>query len=317
MPRLDTRHVTIAVAALAGLGCQLAFAVPPGQISWTAQATCEYRAIAAQHPDPRLRGGDFLATKFCGTLRLPREYEAARDVIDDNPEAQAGFFYVNARTRHIDEQLLAAAHEGITQVVVLGAGLDSRAYRFHDGSPNVTFFEVDLPAMIRAKRSVVARVFGKLPRYVRYVPIDFDAQTLDSALPAAGYDSTKKSLFIVEGVTMYVNLAGDEATFAFIRRHSPAGSRLVFDYVLRRVVEGSFEGLYAASSQAKGLARIGEPFVTGWAPAEVRRLLRQHGLSLVRDLDDMELTGRYLIGSNGKPDGKLPNWQRVIDAEVR
>ena len=315
--RVLARHLGIAAAAFAGLGFQIAFAVPPGQISWTAQATCEYRAIAALSPDSRVKGGDFLAAQFCGTLRLPREYEAARDVIDDNPEAQAGYFYVNARTHHVDEQLVVAAREGITQVVVLGAGFDSRAYRFHDAYPNVMFFEVDLPAMISAKQSVVARVLGKLPQYVRYVPVDFDARTLDSELPAAGYDSAEKSLFIVEGVTMYVNLAGDEATLEFIRRHSPAGSRLVFDYVLRRVVEGDFEGLYAASTQAKALARIGEPFVTGWTPAEIHRILQQHGLRVVRDLDDGELTRRYLIGSNGKPDGRLPNWQRVIDAKVR
>ena len=312
----STRQVTIAVAAFAGLACQPAHSVPPGQISWTAQATCEYRAIAAEHPDPKLRGDDFLATKFCGPLRLPREYEAARDVMDDDREAYAGFFYVNARTRHVDDQLKAAARAGVTQVVVLGSGFDSRAYRFHDAYPKVMFFEIDLPPTIRAKQSVVIRTFGKLPPYVSYVPVDFDAQTLDSELPAAGYDSTKKSLFIVEGVTMYVDLAGDEATLEFIRRHSPTGSRLVFDYVLRRVIEGDYEGLYTASAVAKGLARIGEPLVTGWTPDDAHSFLQKHGLKLVRDLDEAELTRRYLTGSNGKPDGRLPNWMRIIDAEV-
>jgi methyltransferase (TIGR00027 family) len=308
----------LAAAGLAALGLShAAHAVPPGEVSLTAQATCEYRAIAAQHPDPRLRNRDQLATKFCGPLRLPKEYEAARDVMNDNPEAYAGFFYVNARTHHIDEQLEAAVREGVTQVVVLGAGFDSRAYRFHDAYPQLAFFEVDLPATLRAKQSAVLRVLGQLPQYVRYVPVDFDTLTLESALPAAGYDSVRKSLFILEGVTMYVNAAGVEATIDFIGRRSPSGSRVVFDYVLRQVVEGNYDGLYAASSEAKGLARIGEPFVTGWTPAVAHDFLRRHGMELIRDLDDGELTPRYLIGSNGKPDGRLPNWLRIIDARVR
>lgn len=99
--------------------------------------------------------------------------------------------------------------------------------------------------------------------------------------------------------------------------NSPAGSRVVFDYILHQVIEGRYEGLYAASKQAKGLASVGEPFVTGWTPVEAHGFIALHALRLIDDLDDRELTRRYLIGSNGKPDGKLPDWMRIIDAEVR
>jgi hypothetical protein len=90
----------------------------------------------------------------------------------------------------------------------------------------------------------------------------------------------------------------------------------VFDYALRRVVEGDYDGLYAASSAVRGLARIGEPLVTGWTPSEAHRILQQHGLELIRELDEAELTHRYLIGSDGKADGRLPGLVRVIDAKV-
>jgi methyltransferase (TIGR00027 family) len=292
-------------------------AVPPDKISWTARATCEYRALAAQHPDPKLRGGDSYAGKLCGTLRLPREYEAARDVIDDDPEAYAGFFGVNARTHFIDDQLKRAAARGITQVVVLGAGFDSRAYRFHGAYPKIAFFEVDLPATIAAKRTAVARVLGSLPAYVHYVAIDFERQKLEDVLPGAGYDARRRTFFVLEGVTMYVNEAGDAATFEFVGRHSPKGSRLVYDYILRRVVEGDYDGLYAARSEAKGVARLGEPYVTGWTPAEAARFAARHGLEVVEDLDARALTRRYLIGSNGKPDGRPADYGRLVVARVR
>jgi methyltransferase (TIGR00027 family) len=292
-------------------------AVPPEGISWTARATCEFRALAAQHPDKKLKNRDSLATKLCGPVMLPREYEAARDVIDDNPEAYAGFFYVNARTRYIDHLLERAARQGASQIVVLGAGFDSRAYRFHRNYPKVAFFEVDLPATIRAKEDAVARALGAVPRYVHYASIDFDKQTLDSVLSNAGYDPGKRTFFILEGVTMYVSEAGIGTTLAFIGKHSPSGSTVVFDYILRRVADGDYADLYAASAEAKGVARIGEPFVTGWTSDEAAAFAAQYGLAVLEDLGAPELTRRYLTGSNGKPDGRIPEWYRIIDAKVR
>lgn len=294
-----------------------ALPVPPGAVSKTAEATCEFRAIAAQHPDRRLRSADRLAGKLCAPLLLPREYQAARDVIDDNPEAYAGFFYVNARTRYIDRQLERAARGGIEQVVILGAGFDSRAYRFHGRHPRVTFFEVDLPAMVRAKAQVMSRLLGAAPSYVRYVAVDFDRQTLEGELPRAGYDETRRTLFILEGVTMYVGEAGIGATFDFMARRAPRGSRVLYDYILRRVAEGDYAGLYAASTAAAGVARLGEPFVTGWTPAEAAAFAGRHGLAVREDLDAAALTRGYLTGSNGKPDGRIPEWYRIARAEVR
>jgi methyltransferase (TIGR00027 family) len=304
-------------AALVLAAAQSALAVPPGAVSKTAESSCEFRAVAAQHPDPRLRNGDRLAARLCGAVLLPREYAAARDVIDTDPEAYSGYFYVNARTRYVDRQLEAAARRGIGQVVILGAGFDSRAYRFHRRYPKIAFFEVDLPAMVQAKAQVVARLLGAAPGYIRQVSVDFERQTLEEELPRAGYDTRQRTLFILEGVTMYVGAAGVGATFDFMSRHAPRGSRVVFDYILRRVAEGDYSGLYAASATAKGVARMGEPFVTGWTPAEARAFARRHGLDVRQDLDAAALTRGYLTGSDGKPDGRIPDWYRVVRAEVR
>lgn len=309
--------VLVTAAALSCAGARLALAVPPGSVSQTAAATCELRAIAAQHPDPKLRSRDYLAKRFCGTVFLPREYEAARDVIDSDPERHAAFFFVNARTRHIDRRLDRAAAAGVAQVVVLGAGFDSRAYRFHRRYPRLAFFEVDLPATIQAKERAVRRLLGTLPGYVHFASIDFETQRLENVLAGAGYDPAKKTLFILEGVAMYVAEPGLGATFEFMRSHSPPGSLLVYDYVLRRVVEGDYAGLYYASSAARGVAFLGEPFVNGWTPEEAAAYARRHGLKVLDDLDWAELTSRYLTGTDGMPDGRLPDWQRIIDAQVR
>lgn len=292
-------------------------AVVEGTVSSTAGYVCDYRAIAALHPDPRLRNKDRLAAKLCTATILPRDYALARSLIDTDPEGYSGYFFVNARTLHIDAQLAKAVAEGASQVVVLGAGYDSRAYRFHQAYPKLVFFEVDLPAMVRVKKLAVERLYGRLPRQVRYAPIDFNTQTLGGVLAAAGYDPRARSLFIIEGVVMYVNDPGNSATFDFIRRNSPSGTRVVYDYVLRRVVEGDYDGLYGAKRLAQGVASVGEPFVNGWTPEEAAAFAARHGLEVIDDLDDAELTRRYLTNSRGQPDGRMPDWQRIIDARVR
>jgi methyltransferase (TIGR00027 family) len=309
--------VRVAAAVILLALARTAQPVSPGAVSKTAEATCEFRAIAAQHPDPRLRNADRYAARLCGATLLPRDYEAARGVIDDNPEAFAAYFYVNARTRYIDHQLRRAARRGVEQVVILGAGFDSRAYRFHGPHPRITFFEVDLPATIRAKEQAVSKMLGAAPGYVRYVPVDFDRQALESELPRAGYDAKRRTLFVLEGVTMYVGKAGIGATFDFMARRAPRGSLVVFDYILRRVAEGDYAGLYAASGAAKGVARLGEPFVTGWTPAEAAAFAGRHGLAVREDLDAAALERGYLTGSDGKSDGRIPEWYRVVRAEVR
>jgi methyltransferase (TIGR00027 family) len=237
-------------------------------------------------------------------------------MIDAEAEGLSAFFYVNARTRHIDARLDEAAAQGCTQVVVLGSGFDSRAYRFHDSHPKLRFFEVDLPTTIDLKKERVTRMLGTLPNYVSYAPIDFNTESLEEVLGKAGYDPARKTFFILEGVTMYVNDAGNRATLRFVSQHSRSGSLLVYDYVLRRVIDGDYADLYGARSSAEGVARMGEPFVTGWTPQQAAAFAQESGLTVLDDLGPEELTRRYLTGSDGHPDGRTTNWQRIIDVKV-
>lgn len=297
-------------------GLQPALAVPEGQISYTAEVVCAYRAIAAQHPDPKLRNPDDLAAKLCaGTTNLPRTYAGARSFIISD-EGYASYFYVNARTHYIDQALKRAAAAGATQVVVLGAGFDSRAYRFRQSHPEVTFFEVDLPATIEAKKIRLAGIFGAVPDYVRFAAIDFNKQRLEDVLPALGYDAKQRTFFILEGVLMYVHEAGNSATLGFIEKNSAPGSRVVYDYILRQVIDEKYGNLHAAGATAFGVARRGEPFVSGWTPREAGAFAKRHGLQVLEDIDSRTLTRRHLLGSDGKPDGKMVDWHRIIEAKV-
>src|SRR6185369_6750266 len=239
-----------------------ALAVRPGEPSGTAEIVCAYRGIAAQHPDPKLRNPDYLAGKLCSRPgNFGNDYAGSRWVIDTGGVGYAGYFMINARTHYIDAALKRALADGITQVVILGAGYDSRAYRFHDAFPQVRFFEVDLPATGARKRERLAEIFGAVPDYVRYAPIDFDRQKLEDVLPPLGYDPQQRTFFVLEGVTMYVVEAGNAATLDFIRRYAAPGSRVVYDYLLRAVIEGNYRGYYAADYIAFAVRQRGEPYV--------------------------------------------------------
>jgi len=308
------RKTLIALLALLPL---CALAVRPGQPSTTAAAVCGYRGIAAQHPDPKLRNPDYLAQKLCNpAVNLPSDYAGARQIIDSAGPVYAVYFMINARTHWIDAALRRALAEGATQVVVLGAGYDSRAYRFHQAYPQVRFFEVDLPATSELKRKRLAEMFGAVPEYVRYAPIDFDAQKLEDVLPPLGYDPKQKTFFILEGVTMYVVPEGVGATLNFVRMNSAPGSRLVYDYLLRPVIERKFRGYWGADHISFVVERAGEPFVTGWTPREAAAFAKRHGLAVVEDIGERELLKRHMTGSDGKPDGRLFNWQRMIEVKV-
>ena len=311
------RTATLVFAVAAGLAAGTAQAVRPGAVSTTAEATCGYRAVAAQHPDPKLRNPDDLAAKLCRwSSPLPRDYASARPVIDQG-ETYAAFFYVNARTHYIDAALKKAAADGATQAVILGAGFDTRAYRFRTSLPQVRFFEVDLPATIEAKKKRVAEALGALPDYVRYAPIDFNTQKLEEVLPPLGYDPKQRTFFLLEGVVMYVVEPGNAATFDFIRANSAPGSVVVYDYVLKEVIQGKTKGYYAAAYLSYAVERVGEPYIFGWTPAQAAAWAKKRGFRVVEDIGGKDLTRRHLTGSNGKPDGPMLDWHRLIEARVR
>ena len=311
------RAAALLVAFAAGLVAVTAQAVRPGEVSSTAEAVCAYRALAAQHPDPKLRNPDDLAAKLCRWQGpLPRDYAAARPMIDQG-ETYAAYFYVNARTHYIDAALKKAAADGATQAVILGAGFDSRAYRFRASHPQLRFFEVDLPATIDAKKARVAEALGALPDYVRYAPIDFNTQTLEGVLFPLGYDPKQRTFFLLEGVVMYVVEPGNAATFDFIRANSAPGSVVVYDYVLKEVIQGKMKGHYAAAYLSYAVERVGEPYIFGWTPAEAAAWATKRGFKVVEDIGGKDLTRRHLTGSNGKPDGPMLDWHRLIEARVR
>ena len=110
--------------------------------------------------------------------------------------------YVVARARHFDEVITLAAKTGLLQLVILGAGYDTRAYRIKEFTGRVRVFELDHPDTQQVKKEKIREIFGGLPEDVVYVPVDFETQDFGSLLLESGYSPEKKTLFVMEGVIM-------------------------------------------------------------------------------------------------------------------
>ncbi len=146
---------------------------------------------------------------------------------------------VAVRTRYIDDALAAALRNGVEQVVILGAGFDSRAYRV-PGMDRIRVFEVDHPIDAGREEEGGGTTTRKHSRaHVEFVPIDFSTHTLDAMLPAAGFRATTRTFFICEGVTHYLSASDVDTLFRYVARSADAGSEMVFTYIHRTILDGT------------------------------------------------------------------------------
>lgn len=264
--------------------------------STTAEGTAFCRALGALARDARLRNPDHLAHHFVtrtgwrlGLLPVLRAL-ARRGVEERLP---GGYLLLQVRTRVFDDVTLTAIGDATPQLVILGAGGDSRAYRFQQELGGVTVFEVDHPATSAWKQSCVRRMRGSPPDNVRYIPIDFSCDALGPALENANFDESLRTLFLWEGVTMYLRPDAVDAVLSLVAG-APAGSSVVFDYAYAESIAHPerFEG---AVAQAKFAASRGEPFLFGIGPepGQVSEFLTARGLELVRHWDHEQLRALY------------------------
>ena len=272
--------------------------------SLTADAAVAARAYGAMETDPKLRGPDDLAIRFVSTFFRVALLPGVRSrfVAELERRAAGAFFLHQARTRHIDAVLATElAYGRVEQFVLLGAGFDSRAYRFASKLGGVQVFEVDHPATSAVKQKRVRRAFGSLPSHVIYVAVDFSKEEVEHRLAATGYDGSRRTFFLWEGVTYYLEASAVEATLAIVG-HAAKGSSIVFDYHHPAALDK------ADAAMARHIATaemLGEPYQSGIDPTELPLLLARHNLVLEENLGAEELGARYLVRTDGSRWGRI------------
>jgi methyltransferase (TIGR00027 family) len=215
--------------------------------------------------------------------------------------------HVVLRSRFAEDKLAEAVGRGVTQYVVLGAGLDTFAYRQPDWAGAIRVFEVDHPASQESKRKRLHAAGIEPPQNLVFAPVDFEIQTLADGLDQAGFDSGKPAFFSWLGVTMYLTEAAIDAVLAFVGSLAP-GSGMVLTFA-----QPELRGSDGRPSLADRAAEVGEPWITRFTPAQLERKLNGAGFSEVGFLAPEEAAARYY---RGRGDG-LPPPRRVNTAFAR
>ncbi|HEY2503538.1 MAG TPA: SAM-dependent methyltransferase [Mycobacterium sp.] len=212
------------------------------------------------------------------------------------------------RKRFIDDKLKEALDD-IDAVVILGAGLDTRAYRL-TRQVRIPVFEVDLPVNIARKAETVRRVLGGPPLSVRLVALDFERDDLLTSLAEHGYRTDYRAFFVCEGVTQYLTEDGVRRTLEGLRAAAP-GSRLVFTYVRRDFIDGT--NRYGTRTLYRNVRERQQLWRFGLEPDEVAGFIADYGWRLVEQAGPDEFVQRYVEPTGRKLNASQLEWSAYAE----
>ncbi|HEU5038309.1 MAG TPA: class I SAM-dependent methyltransferase [Nocardioides sp.] len=258
-----------------------------GEPSRTALGAAALRAAHQEAAEPRIFT-DPLARRILGTADLP-------DLAWAQPRLR---LFIAVRHRFAEDALAAAVERGTRQVVVLGAGLDTFAYR--NPFPGTHVYEVDHPATGAWKRERLADVGIEVPDSVTYVAVDFERDSLAEQLAAAGFDARQPAFFLWLGVVPYLSDEAVRATLAVIAA-VPDGE-VVLDY-LKATEHAPAAARSGRETLEAHVAEVGEPLQPGRDTASVHAMLRDAGFDEIEDVGRREIRSRYLGLRPGEADG--------------
>jgi len=231
---------------------------------------------------------DPIALKIIGR-KSACEIEASEQ--NESPSSRRLRAFVVARSKYAEEQLAESIGRGLNQYVILGAGLDTFAYR-NPYSSQLRVFEVDHPSSQSWKRKRLEEAEIAIPASVTFVPLDFEKQTLAERLKECGFNPAQSAFFAWLGVTMYLSRGAVMSTIKYIAESTRPGSELIFDFM---VPVTSLNPLQQASfyAMAQRVAAIGEPWVTFFEPPVLIKQLKEMGFSQAEDTTPDQINERF------------------------
>ncbi|MCU1388487.1 MAG: methyltransferase [Ilumatobacteraceae bacterium] len=237
-------------------------------------------------------------------LQLAAPDDDWRDRPDMHPSGTSGFrASIVARARFIEDLVLEQVDAGVTQFVVLGAGLDTFAQRRNDLGDRLTVFEIDQPGTQAWKRRRLTETGIGVPDHLRFVPVDFESgDSWWDGLVAAGFVASRPALVASTGVTMYLSKAATSATLEQLAALAP-GSTVAMTFLLPMELldEEDRPGLELSS---RGARAAGTPFISFYSPEEMVALAHAAGFDEARHVSSKLLADRYFAG---RPDGLRPS----------
>ena len=287
--------------------------------SETALFAAIHRFIANKEENPGFKGPDYLSKIFIPPVPsffLSLRFFRNKIRLKLRKEVPGTYEYMTARTRHFDDLFIKALEENIPQLVLLGAGYDTRAIRYKDQIKDTRIYEVDASTIQIQKRKILDKTNIKIPEQLIQVSINFNKESIGDILPKAGYNPTLQTCFLWEGVTYYLTEEAIRRTLSFIRESSGSDSTVAFDYFYKNAISGETE-LYGANEIQMQVRKSGEPFLFGLNPEEISPFLLESGFEILKHYSPEEFEKRYLYDDGGRFFGRMYGFAGNIIARVR
>lgn len=257
------------------------------QIS-TARGVALVRALEMKLPEAERVSADPYAERFVSPLTIQFMRLVGKLGINRLTGVEGLMNFAMAREQYILDVMVRELQGGIEQIVILGAGFDTRAYRIPEAA-SVPVFEVDHPVTQTAKREALRGVVDPLPSNVHFVGVDFDHDDLGERLHGSGYRKMARTLFVWQGVIVYLTREGADRTLEFIAKQSRPGSLVVFDSMDSEALKGAGStGLRFFTSA------MGEKVTFGIGLSEIVPFLFERGFADVTVFDHDDMQRNYL-----------------------
>jgi methyltransferase (TIGR00027 family) len=287
--------------------------------SETAMFAALHRAIAHKDYQDDKFGADYLAEYFLPPhFQFFIKFKAIRaKTITDLHKAFPGLHeYMIARTAFFDRVFLRALENQVPQIVLLGAGYDTRAYRYSKVNSTSKIIELDIAPTQNKKRDCLQKARIDIPDRVNLVPIDFNQESIRDVLAKVGYENTKESLFLWEGVTYYLDSGAVAETLEFVS-HAIQNSAIAFDYGVTASAETIDQYGVKEFYQSMQKHHQDESVMFTIADGKAEAYLEQRGLEITRHLDNAEIEREYLVKDDGSWIGRVPAHFRLVLASPK
>jgi len=277
--------------------------------------TCLSRAVSALETDSLYKSGDYIAPLLIPAFLKPLLHISLARKFFSRVIAPKGIYeYVIARTKYLDAVFEQALAEQFDQVLIFGAGFDTRALRFQGKTQNTQVFELDISITQQAKIGQYQKRRLVLPSNLTFISIDFDKESLPVKLDEAGFRKQQRSLFVLEGLLMYLQPESVVATFQTIQDYAGRRSRVAFDYLYASILRN--EGIYYGESGiVKTVSSAGEQWHFGIEKGEIETFLAMYDLKLINHSDARALEKEYFTDSEGKVIGNVNGTHCLVTAE--
>jgi methyltransferase (TIGR00027 family) len=226
--------------------------------------------------------------------------------------------YMIARTAYFDGLFVDALDNEIPQIVLLGAGYDTRAYRFAKQNRNTKIFELDIAPTQNRKKKCLKGAKIDIPQQVNLVPINFNEESLKDVLESTGYEHREKTLFLWEGVSYYLDVESVDATLEFVSRSLHDENAIAFDYTIS-ISEEYMNDFYGAREFAQTMKEhhANEELMFSVEEGKIKSFLEGRNLKMLDHLNNEEIEKKFLVDNNGSLIGKITGHFRFVLASKK